>query len=267
MRKITNLFLALGVIALMGVTTSCEDNTTPGMGPTLSLKQTDSTISTSATVEPSSKMMFYVVAQKGDVNLESFTVINDLGSDLNPFPLEGSTLPDKSAFNQIVTITAPADEGDYNYTFILTDKDGLQDKQMVTIAVASASTPLSDAQTTEWQRVGGADGTGLSSFGLKWTSNTTTSAVITKDGADKFVQLTESDWESITTAEELQTKVDAGTDMDKYTGISVSDASKTYTDVLATKYNNGYFIIKIESSAVSSTASGTTVTISVKYKE
>lgn len=49
MRKITNLFLALGVIAMMGVTTSCEDSATVP-GPDITLSQTSTDVESGGTV-------------------------------------------------------------------------------------------------------------------------------------------------------------------------------------------------------------------------
>jgi hypothetical protein len=84
--------------------------------------------------------------------------------------------------------------------------------------------------------------------------------------ATKFVQLTPAQWASITTKEDLAAAVDAGTDIVEYSGVS-AEATGTYDDVLATKYNDEYFIIHVTNATVVVGGSGTTITITGKYKK
>ncbi len=154
------------------------------------------------------------------------------------------------------------------YIYSVTDKEGKNVEKICTVTKKqqAVTTPLSDATDFTWQRVGGAAGTGLSSFGLKWTSNAKeTHAQITKDTAEKLVILTAADWTNITTKEDLAAAVEAGTDADVYDGVSTT-ASGTYDDVIATKVGNEYFLIHITSGDVQTGNAGTTVTITGQSK-
>ncbi len=129
-----------------------------------------------------------------------------------------------------------------------------------------SETPLTEASDTTWQRIAGADGTGLGDFGLAWTLNQkTTRAVISKDGAEKFVQLDEQAWDELETLEALMEEVEASEDMEDYRGVS-AEAPATYNDVLATIYDGRYYLILVESATVESTDAGTLINISVQYK-
>lgn len=120
-----------------------------------------------------------------------------------------------------------------------------------------------DMYKFEWKRVGGADGTGLEEYGLTWTSNTATAAIIKTDSKTKMVKLTADDWTKIETKEQLKEAVDKGTDIAQYDGISAT-ASKTYDEVLAVnvKGEGVYYLIHITKGTVDANASGTTITIS-----
>ncbi len=80
----------------------------------------------------------------------------------------------------------------------------------------------------------------------------------------KFVELSSAQWTSITTKEDLAAAVEAGTDMTVYEGVS-AEASSAYDVVLATKYNNEYFMIHIQNATVVVGGTGTTITITGKY--
>ena len=154
-----------------------------------------------------------------------------------------------------------------NFSVVATDKDGRTVNADFALTVNALTTDLAAEQNFEFKRIGSADATGLDMFGLTWTSNTATAAVI-KSGADKFVQLTAADYEEITTVEALMAKIDAADDMAKFEEISSVSETKDYTDiVLATKNGDNYFILKVENSAVVSDASGSTITITGVYKE
>ncbi|MDR0429087.1 MAG: hypothetical protein LBH58_01225 [Tannerellaceae bacterium] len=119
-----------------------------------------------------------------------------------------------------------------------------------------------------WERVGGKEGTGLNKFGLEWTSNTSTAAIIKTHSETKMVVLASGDWDAIKTKEQLKEAVDNGTDVDRYENVSSSAASKEYDDVLAVDVNGKgeYYIIHITSSSVSSIAEGTLITINGQSK-
>lgn len=129
--------------------------------------------------------------------------------------------------------------------------------------------PLSDAVDFEWKRVGGANGTGLDKFGLAWTQNTSTVAVVKTDNKTKLVKFTADQWSKIETKEQLKEAVDKGTDITEYREVSVTDPSKTYDHVLAVdvKGEGVYYLIHVTSSKVVSETSGTTITINGQYKD
>ena len=127
-------------------------------------------------------------------------------------------------------------------------------------------TPLSAAAAFTWTRTGAAAGTGLEQFGLAWTSNSATSAIITAPGT-KLVKLNASEWSSLTTQEALAEAIDAADGITKYEGVSVTSPSKSYTDVLGTKTTDGeYFLIHVTNSTVTSSSNGTSVIITGQYK-
>ncbi|GEM_PF-3576934 len=127
---------------------------------------------------------------------------------------------------------------------------------------------LSEPEDFEWKRVGASAGTGLETFGLTWTSNTSAAAIIKTDDKTKMVKLTAADWSNIETKEQLKEAVDKGTDIDQYSGVSATEASKTYDDVLAVnvKGEGVYYLIHITNSTVDSDTSGTTITIKGESK-
>ncbi|MCS7005760.1 MAG: hypothetical protein NZM38_10610 [Cytophagales bacterium] len=125
--------------------------------------------------------------------------------------------------------------------------------------------PLSSPQSFTWERVGSSAGTGLSEFGLAWTSNTSTAAIIRKD-AQKLVKLSASQYNSITTRPALKAAIDAAADIPDFRDISVQ-SNRTYSDlIIGTIKNNVYYIIKIEESTVSSSSAGTRVTVKGVYR-
>lgn len=127
-------------------------------------------------------------------------------------------------------------------------------------------TPLTEAVAATWERVGGSDGTGLDMFGLKWILNQkTTKAVITKEDADKFVQLDEAAWDEIETLESLAEALEDTEGIEDYRGVSATD-SGTYSDVLGTKIGDRHFLILVREATVTSVDVGTKVIIDISYK-
>jgi len=128
-------------------------------------------------------------------------------------------------------------------------------------------TPLTEAVAATWERVGGAAGTGLDMFGLKWTDNLkTVKAVIEKDGAGKLVQLTGEHWDTVETVEALAAAVGEFDGIDDYRGVSAME-SDTYNDILATKVGDDYYLIRVIDAVVTSAGDGSTsVTINIEYK-
>lgn len=166
-------------------------------------------------------------------------------------------------------VTPPARSAAYTYTFTVTDRDGETNTRTLSVTSVESTaetTPLSSPNSFQWQRVGGTPGTGLSQFGLMWSSNSATSAIITTSAEVKLVILSTNDWTSLDTKEGLEAAVDAATGVTSYTGVSVTAPSQTYDDVIATRVNGEYYILRVESSTASSSAAGTTITVNGNYK-
>jgi hypothetical protein len=164
-------------------------------------------------------------------------------------------------------LTANAEVGEERWSFTVTDKDGLSKELAINITTEAATTPLGNAEALTWERVAGNPATGLAMFGLKWENNLKeVMAVIEKDGADKFVQLTPANWTDFTTVEELAAAVEDADDMDEYKGIS-AEVNQTYDEVLATMYNGEYYLIHLTEATIDVQVAGTTITITGEYKK
>lgn len=127
---------------------------------------------------------------------------------------------------------------------------------------------LSAATNFEWKREGSNAGTGLALFGLEWYSNTDRVALIKTNGLTKLVKLDASQWSSIKTKGDLKKLVDAGEDINEYTGVS-STTSKSYNDVLAVDVEGKgvYYLIHVTYGNVNYSNSRTTITITGQYKK
>lgn len=137
------------------------------------------------------------------------------------------------------------------------------------LAIRHENTALSEAEDFEWKRIGGAAGTGLEKFGLAWTDNTSTVAIIKTDDKTKMVKLDADQWKNMETKTQLKKAVDDGTDITEYREVSSTNASKTYDHVLAVdvKGEGVYYLIHVTHSNVVSETSGTTITINGQYKD
>lgn len=151
--------------------------------------------------------------------------------------------------------------------------DGEGSSNSVTVTFESgAPTYLSGAKTLQWKKTG-SNNPDLSEFGLTWTTNSGTNAIVKKDANTKLVQLNANQWNLITTVEALKAAVDnapAADVIDQYTGVSVTAANKNYNDVLAVNVEGAgnYKIIHITNSTVVINADlSSTVTINGQYKD
>lgn len=189
-------------------------------------------------------------------NVEIPTEVNEIGIDENAYTA-GYTF----TFDDVFTGKLYAE---------ITDVDGQKKSVFFNITVEEGTTPLEGEQDLTWQRVGGAAGTGLDMFGLKWTSNIKlVDAVIKKDGAAKLVQLDAEAWTTITTKEDLMAAIDATEDLgdDGYRGVS-AEANGTYDDVLGVKFGEEYFLLHITNGTVEvDPITGTTITITGMYNK
>jgi hypothetical protein len=133
MKKL-NYLLGLLLVAAIGFT-SCEE--TEDVGPTIDLLGGEY-IDMDTEVEAGATMMFKVNATAGDKNLEEFYVIKD-GVNLSGYPTEISG----DLYQEVVTLTAPMNEGTYVYTFKVMDKADMDDEISVSITVTASGNPIS----------------------------------------------------------------------------------------------------------------------------
>ncbi len=264
-------------VALLGASsmflTSCEEDPTTSLGPTLIMEELGSGKSSGEiTVTPGTTLSFMWDSRKGDRDLNTFAVSMSGTNVVTPIVTEqGNTLPytlsnaDDEKYIDTLTVNAGSNLGKTMYTFTVTDKNSNTKTVSFEVTVAAGSNPLGAATPFQWQRVGGAAGTGLAQFGLAWTANTGTSAIVKQDASTKMVSLPSSSWTSITTDVALAAAVDAGTDMVDYRGVS-SAANGTYDDVLGVLHNGVYYILHITKGTVTTGGSGTTITIDGESK-
>lgn len=271
----------LFTLALLGATvmftSSCaDDEDAAPLGPTLSMTET-TTGSTGGAIQitEGETLEFAWESRKGDNNIKTFSLVQS-GPNMssNNETYEGNTLPyqvsggDRTIYiDTIAFVDASNNEGTTTYTF--TSSDGVTSKTVtynVTVVESVNETPLSSATAFEWKRIGGNAGTGLAAFGLKWTSNTSTSAVVAIESGTVMVELPSESWTSITTREELAAAIASGTQISEYQGVSVTQ-SNLYDDVLAVSHNGVDYLLHITAADVQTGGgSGTTVTIGGQYK-
>lgn len=266
--------LALGLLSSSVMLTSCaDDNEENPIGPSLSVTEdTQGATNGEVDIAVGSTFSFSWDARKGDADMDMFTIEIDGvpiaettdGGNTLPYELSGS---DEDLYTDGITFTASA-VSSRDYTFIVEDKDGMTVSRTITVNVVAGTTPLASAEAFTWQRVSGAAGTGLDQFGLKWTNNSSTSAIVMTESGSKMVNLNASAWSSITTKEALMAAVDGGTALSQYTGVSVQQ-SGTYDDVLGVKKTDGtYYLIHITDGTVTNTGGGNfTYKIEGDYKK
>ena len=261
---------ALGLIGASMMMTSCADDDDPVVGPSLVVNETnsaDGVVDGKVSIEPGDSLHFEWTARDGDAKLETFVIeingvkagglVTDEGNELD----DNIKSSDNETYQDGVMIIGNAGV----YTFTITDRDGETDMVEIEVTVEAATTPLSSEQSFTWERMGGSAGTGLAQFGLKWTSNSSTSAIIAEDAATVFVELPASAWTSITTKEDLAAAITAATPITTYEGISVTQ-SGTYDVVLATMTGTDVYIMHVTEATVTTGGSGTDITIDGMYK-
>lgn len=255
MKKV-NLLLLLSMLSFGVFFTSCSKD--DPNAPTVSFKE--GSTADGATIDVGAVATYEVVVEADeDDELKSVQVI-----------VENVTVLDTTASGGSFTFT-------YEYagtmaktgiliTFKAVAKDGGEGSANRTLNVKEATTALSAETDATWERDGGAAATGLSMFGLEWTKNTSTGAKIVPMTGTTLVQLADDAWSTISTQEGLMDAVDNATALTIYEGVAVDAAKTDYTDVIATKYNGVYYMIKIVSSSLGKNSTGgTIVTVQVKY--
>lgn len=256
------------VLPALFVFTGCEEDGEESLSPSLEFLGGSQYVSSDVTLAPGDTFYVGLTANQNTnsrSNLENFKAERQITGQSTPSTIIDSSI-NTSDFDIKGELVASNIETEETFTFTITDKKGEFKSVSFIITTESATTALGSAQTFSWERCGSNAGTGLDMFGLKWTSNTGSSAIITED-ADKLVILSSSDWASITTKEDLADAVDNGTGVTEYDGVSVT-ADGTYDDVLATKNGSNYYLINVTAADVTAgQACGTNVEITGEYKE
>ena len=271
--KITK-YLAFALAGLFAFT-SCQDDEDESLAAFLSVTESGSGSTGGAvTISQGEVLSFAIDARKGDSDMETFAISVSGVNTVNPIPtsLQGNTFPyslsnadDETYADTVLFLNAGDNIGNTTYTFTVTDKDGNTDMITFNVTVDAGTTALSTAAAFTWERVGSNAGTGLAQFGLEWTQNSSTSAIVALDAATTMVELASADWTSITTQEDLNSAISAGTAVTEYRGVS-SAQNDTYDDVLGVTHNGTDYLIHITQGTVSTGGAGTTITITGEYK-
>lgn len=105
-----------------------------------------------------------------------------------------------------------------------------------------------EAYPFEWVRANGADGTGLEAFGLKWTRNEKeVFAVIEPIEGATLYSVPSEKWDEVQTESDLAALFSDGggaSVIKDYRGVSMA-ATHDYDDVIATLYDDVYYLIHI----------------------
>ncbi len=276
--KSRNLF-SLGLAAVLLLSTaSCSDDDTEDTPLSARLDVTEvgtGSIGGDVSIEQGTPLAFAFDARKGATDLETFSVSVTGVNVVNPIPTSygGKTYPyelsnddDEIYIDTLAFINGGLNLGTTSYTFTVTDGNGASKSTSFDVTVVSGTTSLSSPQPFTWQRVGGANGIGLSQFGLKWTQNSTTNAIVAIDNATTMVDLGTASWANITTQQALNSAINSGTSISQYTGVSAT-VNGNYNDVLGVIYNGVNYILRVEEGIVTTGGAGTTITINGQYKE
>ncbi len=127
MKTIKLFFIAL-TLFFFGFITSCTEETEP-IGPTIDFIAGTDLITANATVETDQDFSFKCLLTQGDAKLTSFT-IRLANVDLTGYPKTNINTGDQDSYS-----TYQEEAGTYQYTFILTDKEGLSDTKTITVTV------------------------------------------------------------------------------------------------------------------------------------
>lgn len=158
MKQLTFLTKILFLLLTISFWSSCEEDGTGGGGsgftlpPVVELQSGAGLVSSPTTVDPGATFMVNVKAEKGDLSMATFTVLEDgiaidanrlnyntagAGALNNPYTLNTG---EQSLFDTNIEVTAHTDGGTRTYTFRITDSEGNTDDTNVEITVIT--TPL-----------------------------------------------------------------------------------------------------------------------------
>ncbi len=181
MKKLMNYMLSMLAIAGMLFLSSCgDDEEDPApKGATISFIASDSSISDDATLTVGIEFGIIVSAQKGDRNMDKWSITRD-GIALAAY--DNLDVPDKDNFTTPISpIGVPSTAGTYTYAFEVTDVNGLTTSKSWVI---TAEEPSSFTEFTNRQ-LGGQSNATFGSF-FKATDGTVLflAAANTSNGAD-----------------------------------------------------------------------------------
>jgi len=125
------LFFAAALLFTVGFFTSCTEETDP-IGPSIEFiagVAGDGIITTDATVLVGETFMVKSLLTMGDAKLDNYT-IRESNTDLTGYPKTDVVSGDQDIFESSL-----AEAGEYTFTFILTDKEGLKDEKSIKVTV------------------------------------------------------------------------------------------------------------------------------------
>jgi hypothetical protein len=265
MKKTANSLLLL-VAVTMGFFTSCTEDvidSTEKNPPTISI-ESPAADTTNLFIGDSIVFSIKLTSENGLEKLQ--TLSNVSGVEISQSEVTFTSTSFENVDITVKVTDAVADGAIITLSFVVEDSEKSATATKVLVA-ATKATPLSEAKSFEWKRVGGTAGAGLDVFGLTWTSNSTDLNAVIKKGATKFVELEPTAWTTIENLEALKTAIDAADDIERWEKVSASAASKTYDLTLGTIKDSKYYLIHVTNSTVAVAEVGTTVTITGQYKD
>ncbi|MBO9698701.1 MAG: hypothetical protein J7604_00760 [Sporocytophaga sp.] len=145
MKKISKFFsmLAFAAVALLS---SCSDDDDPKPAPSLEFIAGPGLTTGDVTLAPGSTLNVKWVANKGDKDMETFTVTREGlilpdyapdGANSNPFTLKGSN---QNTYQDQLTTTVPTNPGVYAYVFTVTDKNGNSTSKTIKVTAGTVQT-------------------------------------------------------------------------------------------------------------------------------
>ena len=239
--------LALALVCLISVAffASCD----PEGQPTIAVLQEEGYVASGDVVDVNTEINFGFVMTSSLMTgkeLASLTITVDDG-DPETIALTGT----EYTYRGTLTYEITRDEiiGASTITAIVTDVAG---ETATATILLSINNPAQDLVVTpfEWRRDAGADGTGLAEFGLQWTSNTTTNAIIKPlEGATLYRFDNSEVWSNTKTdVEKAALFSELPLSIAQFTDVSVTAASQTYDIVLGTTYNGENHLIHVTGS-------------------
>ena len=270
MKNLKSLFLALAVAAMPFAFTSCnpteygaatitfDAGTTINIAPgeNFAITGTVRITEDGARIDDITARVLYVAAN-GTTVTRVIANSNDRGD--NTFT-SVTNAHYTFRFDQTHELADFIGEENLRLEIVANVRNGDQSSRYLTIV---STTDLGAPQAFTWRREAGTPAaTGLTEFGLAWTSNlgSPAMAVVRTADAERFVVLPANSWTTITTQEALRAAVNAADDIEEFRGVPAA-GTHTHNFVLATRVNGQDIMIHITNSTSQLTDAGTTTTI------